>query len=307
LADVVKVAKLLQQAANAEGIELLTNGIDPYNDIEGAPLQLTSSRYANMARYFDTIGPAGARMMRQTVAVQVNIALGRDPIRRWRLLNALAAPLIALFANSPRYAGRDTGYGSFRSQVWRETDPARTGVFPNARDPIAEYLDFGLNAPALLSPFGDQDFRPFRDWMEEAKLPDWRAHLTTLFPDVRPKGYFEVRSVDAQPPVRYGALTALVCGVVLDETASSEAERILPAPSRALVERAGRHGVSDSEMLDLCRQLTEIARQGCHRLGEEFLSGVQLEIAGQEWDALLQATRAVNGAGDSSARERLRR
>lgn len=308
LSDVVSVATLLQEAAESEGIELLTCGIDPYNDLDAAPLQLTASRYANMARYFDTIGPAGARMMRQTVAVQVNLAHGPDPIRRWRLLNRMAAPLIALFANSRRYAGRDTEHASYRTQVWRETDPARTGVFRGASDPVEEYLDFALDAPTLLSPFGDHSFRPFRDWMAEgAQLSDWRGHLTTLFPEIRPKGYFEIRSVDAQPPGRYGALTALLCGVVLDEIASQEAERVLPAATPALLERAGKQGVADAQLFDVCQQLTGIAVQGCQRLGGDFLDGVHLDHAQQEWTALLRATPPFSGAGDSSARTRLRR
>lgn len=289
LSDVVMVATRLQQAAESDGIELLTCGIDPYNDIDGAPLQLASSRYANMARYFDTIGPAGARMMRQTAAVHVNLALGSDPLRRWRLLNALAAPLIALFANSRRYAGRDTGYASYRSLVWRWTDQARTGVFSGTPDPIGEYLDFGLNAPVILSPFGDRLFRPFREWMSQADLSDWRGHLTTLFPEIRPKQYFEVRSVDAQPPERYAALTALLCGLVLDELSSREAERVVPVPTPALLARAGMRGVSDPELLEVCQQLTEIATLGCRRLGGDFLEESHLERAREEWAVLLDA------------------
>ncbi|HSL71262.1 MAG TPA: glutamate-cysteine ligase family protein, partial [Longimicrobiales bacterium] len=106
-------AGLIDEAARA-GIDLVTSGIDPYNDSTAAPLQLHTKRYESMARCFARIGPAGARMMRQTTAVQVNIGLGPDAYARWRLLNKLAPVLTALFANSSQYAGRDTGYASYR-------------------------------------------------------------------------------------------------------------------------------------------------------------------------------------------------
>src|SRR5436309_3295116 len=44
-------------------------------------------------------------------------------------------------------------------------------------------------------------------------LDDWNLHLTTLFPEVRLKGYIEIRSADSQPPERMLALPALVKGV----------------------------------------------------------------------------------------------
>ena len=49
---------------------------------------------------------------------------------------------------------------------------------------------------------------PFRRFLDDgldgepATLDDWRLHLTTLFPEVRLKGYIELRSADSQPPDR---------------------------------------------------------------------------------------------------------
>jgi glutamate--cysteine ligase len=307
LDDVLSVAKLLEHGAAAHDIDLMTHGIDPYHDITSAPLQLASSRYANMARYFETIGPAGARMMRQTSALQFNLSLGADPLHRWRLLNCLAAPLIALFANSRFYAGQDTGYASYRARVWRDTDPARTGVFSSSVDPIEEYLDFALNAPVILSPYADKGFRPFEAWLRVAGIEEWRAHLTTLFPEVRPKGYFEIRSIDAQAPARYAAVVALICGLVLDDESAEQALMILPKARIALLARAAKCGKSDPEFLELCTKLIGIAEAGCLRLGRAFLSDDYLRQARTEWMALLEAHPTFSDGGDSSARIRLPR
>src|ERR687890_763464 len=105
----------LPAAAAGEGIDLLATGIDPFNSIEQAPLLVTAKRYQLMAEYFATLGPAGARMMRQTASFQINLDFDEEPWFRWRVLNALAPYVTAIFANSPIYGGTPTGYQSTRA------------------------------------------------------------------------------------------------------------------------------------------------------------------------------------------------
>ena len=92
---------MIRDAMSKEAIELLARGVDPYNDIKDVPLQLGRDRYARMTRYFDSIGPSGVQMMRQTAALQINLERGNDPKERWRLLNSLAPVIVALFAIAP--------------------------------------------------------------------------------------------------------------------------------------------------------------------------------------------------------------
>jgi glutamate--cysteine ligase len=288
LDDLGTFATGLLDAAHSASIELVSAGIDPYNDISAAPLQLRSPRYSNMARYFERIGPAGARMMRQTTAVQINLGLGPNPLARWHVLNALAPALSALFANSRMYAGSDTGYASYRAQVWRETDPLRTGVFAESADPVEAYLDFALAAPVIVSPFGDRDFHPFQYWQERAvSLADWRSHLTTLFPEIRPKGYFELRSIDAQPIERLPLVIGFVCGLAFDEAAAQAAAVLLSPPSLEQLERAGRFGLQDPEFHEACTQLGDLAWAGCKRLGASFIDPGLVAKLQEEWAATL--------------------
>ena len=92
-----------------------------------------TKRYERMADYLGRRGPAGARMMRQTASFQVALDLDDEPWLRWRVLNAAAPYVVAIFANSPVYAGVETGCASTRAQVWRALDPARTGLPWGAR------------------------------------------------------------------------------------------------------------------------------------------------------------------------------
>jgi glutamate--cysteine ligase len=71
LRDLTRVTATLRQAAETSGIALLDAGIDPINSIHDVPLQLHADRYRRMDSYFSLRGVAGARMMRQTAAIQV--------------------------------------------------------------------------------------------------------------------------------------------------------------------------------------------------------------------------------------------
>ncbi len=271
----------LRAAAGEEGIELLSVGIDPHNPVERAPLQLCGPRYGRMAEYFATIGPNGARMMRQTASMQVNLDWPEDPLVAWRVLNAAAPYLTAIFANSPVYHGAPTEHRSVRAHTWRELDPARTGAFHCAGDPVAEYLAFALDAPAMLKPGPSEPVRTAAEWIERGEFTeeDWRTHLTTLFPEVRPKGFAEVRSVDALDPEWWAAPLVLLSGISRALRGMRAAADLLGVPDPALLRRAGRVGLSDPEIARVARDLFEIGLEGAASLGEAYVPPANLETA----------------------------
>lgn len=260
------------------GIDLLAVGVDPRNGIESVPLRLPGTRYVRMTAFMEAIGTGGARMMRQTASFQVSLDFGADPLARWRLWNAMAPYVTAIFANSPVYRGVPTGDRSVRARIWRELDGGRTGCFPCA-DPIEEYLDFALAAPVILGP-GDGSYRPFAEWDAAGCMgPDeWRLHLTTLFPEVRPKGFAEVRSADAVDPRFYAAPLVLLAGVGYDDASLRAALDLLGDPDPSLLVSAGRDGLSDPSIARISRDLADLAMRGARSLGGYF-SGADLEEA----------------------------
>ncbi|HLA14926.1 MAG TPA: glutamate-cysteine ligase family protein, partial [Gemmatimonadaceae bacterium] len=178
-----RLAGMIETEMKAEGIMLITRGVDPYNDIAEVPLQLKRQRHVRMTEYFNSIGDAGIRMMRQTAALQINVERGTEPFSRWLLLNAIAPVVIALFASSGSYAGSDTGFASYRSQLWRTLDPSRTGLAYDPDDPLRHYLNFALNAGAISSGTtgASTRYQSFRRWMKNAdvSMDDWEFHLST--------------------------------------------------------------------------------------------------------------------------------
>lgn len=272
---------IIREAMQVAGIELIACGVDPRNGIEAVPLQLHRDRYARMTRFFDAIGPSGVRMMRQTAAVQINLERGPSPLARWTLLNSLAPYIVALFANSRRYAGKRTEYASYRAHLWRTLDPSRTGLPCDSTDPSARYLAFALDAKAMRSSDGTRPWLTFRDWMraETVSDDDWQFHLSTLFPEVRPKEFFEIRSADAIDSDHLAAPVVFVAGIVYDGESASGASQLMPAPNEELLERAGRLGLADPEIHRIVSRLTELALSGAKRLGEGYISSADVAVA----------------------------
>jgi glutamate--cysteine ligase len=268
----------LMDAARDAGIELLAVGVEPRNGIETVPMQLPGRRYVRQTRFMETIGTGGTRMMRQTAAMQVSVDFGAEPLAAWRVLNAMAPYVTAIFANSPIYRGEPTGHRSYRARIWRELDGGRTGCFA-CDDPVGEYLDFALAAPALL--LGDDErFRPFAEWNAHgcATPDDWRAHLTTLFPEVRPKGFAEVRSADALAPEWYAAPLVLLAGIVHHPPTLRAAADLLGAPDPGLLHAAGGDGLSDPRIAAVARDLAELALAGAAAL-PGFFAGADVDEA----------------------------
>ncbi len=274
LADVRAVLEPLAGEALDAGIRLLARGMDPDTPVAATALRVDADRYRRMSAHYDRHGPAGRRMMRQTAALHLNLDLGAHPRERWWVANALVPALIALFANSPRAEGRASGFRSTRAQQWRELDPARTGVQGREEDPEAAYLAFALDAPAFLLGPEDGLARSFRSWAASgADTADWRTHLTTLFPEVRPRGYLELRCLDALPLRWYGAPLALCTGVLWNEPTLRESLEALPAADAHILERAGRHGLADPEVAARAALALDLALTGLRRMGDDGWPG----------------------------------
>jgi len=272
---------LLQDAMATDGIELLARGVDPYNDIDAVPLQLRRDRYQRMTRYFESIGPSGVRMMRQTAALQINLERGEDPKFRWRILNHLAPIVVGLFANSRDYAGKRTEWASYRSRLWRTLDPSRTGIIYDDSAYEQRYLSFALNAFAIRSGGEGRSYRTFREWMIDPQVneAEWQFHLSTLFPEVRPKEYFELRSADTIDPAHLFAPLVFVTGLVYDPDSSVSASEVLGLPDPMLLPRAASLGLKDPEVFSLAAVLFGLAIEGATRLGEDYISARHLEDA----------------------------
>jgi glutamate--cysteine ligase len=210
------------------------------------------------------------------------------------VLNAAAPFFVAIFANSPIYAGERTGHQSSRADVWRKLDPSRTGLPYHKDAPVQAYLDFALDAPAILLPTVDDEHRPFGEWLDRANpTPDeWQDHLSTLFPEVRPRGHLELRSADAVAPDWYAAPLALAAGILYDPQTLRSVADLLPPPELSLLERAGRLGVHDPAIASTSSDLFELALAGCAGLGSAYFHPSDLDEARAYFERYTRRGRA---------------
>jgi len=224
-------------------------------------------------------------MMRQTASFQVCVDGGETPERTWTVLNALAPYMVAIFANSPTYAGLETGHRSFRRHIWATLDSRRTGMLGMTDDPVEEYVEFALQAPAFLMPDVGGEAAPFSYWLPRgATADDWCTHLSTLFPEVRPRGYFELRSADVVAPEWYAVPLVLVTGLVYHAPSLDAAAELLGAPDPALLARSGRFGLTDPTLRAVAPALCDLALDGCIALGTAFVGSVDLGAASEYFD-----------------------
>lgn len=249
-ADVSHIAGQLRPL----GLTLLPTAIDPHRTPRR---QLRAPRYDAMEAYYDRLGSTGRLMMCSTAAVQVNLDAGSDAAdvrRRWRLLNAVGPVFVAAFANSPVHAGRHTGWKSARQAVWQRLDPPRTSAPVPGADPVVGWAEYALDAPVMVrrrpGAWRCEPELTFRQWLDSRAPPttdDLAYHLTTLFPPVRPRGWFEVRYVDAQSqtwwPVPIAVLTALVDDPRAGDLAMAAAE-----PVAGAWQVAARRGLADPRL-----------------------------------------------------------
>jgi glutamate--cysteine ligase len=226
------------------GIGFLGLGFSPKWTLAETPI-MPKERYAIMMRYMPTRGRRGLDMMFRTATVQVNMDFGgeADMVAKMRVGLALQPVATALFANSPFTDGRPNGFQSYRAEVWRDTDPDRTGLLPFAFENgmgFERYADYALDVPMYFvyrdKRYIDVAGASFRDFLG-GKLPalpgvrptldDWADHLTTLFPDVRLKRFLEMRGADAGSFAQILALPALWAGLLYDKDALSEASALI--------------------------------------------------------------------------------
>ena len=218
------------------GIGFLTLGMSPKWSLAETPV-MPKSRYAIMARYMPKVGTRGRDMMFRTSTVQANLDFSseQDMAAKMRVGLALQPAIAALFANSPFTDGKLNGLLSARSEIWRHTDPARTGMLAFAFEPgmgFERYVDYALDVPLYFVKRGDhyQDVAgaSFRDLLagrlkempgERATMADWANHLASIFPEVRLKRYLEMRGPDVGPSERIVAMSALMAGLYYDPDA----------------------------------------------------------------------------------------
>ena len=250
---------------------------------------MPKQRYDIMMRHMPRVGTLGLDMMLRTCTIQVNLDYSSeaDMAKKFRTGLALQPLATALFANSPFTDGKPNGFLSYRSHIWTDTDPHRTGMLPFVFEDgfgYERWVDYMLDVPMYFvfrdGKYIDAAGHSFRDFLrgELAVLPgelptqsDWWDHLSTAFPEVRLKSFLEMRGADGGPWNRICALPAFWVGLLYDEGALDAAWDLVKdwsmeereALRAAVPEQALAAPIPGGRNLrDLAREVLDIAHAG---------------------------------------------
>ena len=283
------------------GLGFLGLGLWPDKTRTDLPI-MPKGRYKIMLDHMPRVGTMGLDMMMRTCTIQTNLDYSSeaDMVKKFRVSLALQPLATALFANSPFLEGKPNGFLSYRSHIWTDTDPHRTGMLPFVFDDgfgYERYADYMLDVPMYFvfrdGKYVDAAGLDFKDFMRgqlsvrPGEMPtrtDWADHLSTAFPEVRLKSFLEMRGADGGPWNTICALPAFWVGLLYDQTAldaawdlvkdwTIEAQQVLrdEVPAKALAAASPCGGT----LHDVAREVLKIA------------------------DAGLKARARLNGAGDS--------
>ncbi|RDE06342.1 glutamate--cysteine ligase [Sphingomonas aracearum] len=302
------------------GLGFLGLGFWPDKTRDVLPV-MPKGRYAIMLRHMPRVGSLGLDMMLRTCTIQVNLdyASEADMAKKFRVGLALQPLATALFANSPFTEGKPNGFLSFRSHIWSDTDPARTGMLPFVFEDgfgYERYADYALDVPMYFvyrdGRYIDAAGLSFRDFLrgelsvlpgEKPTLDDWNDHLSTAFPEVRLKTFLEMRGADGGPWGRICALPALWVGLLYDGAALDSAWDVVKnwtmeerETLRASVPKLGLDApiAGGRRLRDVAGEALEIAHAG-------LAARARLDAGGSNETGFLDPLREVVRSGKTPA------
>lgn len=277
-------------------IHFLSLGVTPLWSVADIPA-MPKSRYGIMTKYMQEVGTLGTSMMYRSATVQANLDFSdeADMVKKLRVSVALQPIITALFANSPFIDGKPSGYLSFRSHIWLNTDRARTGMLPFAFEPgfgFDRYAEHALDVPMYFvirkGEYINTAGESFRAFMagklpqlpgERPTVKDWENHLSTLFPEVRLKQFLEQRGADMGDRGHILALAAIWTGLLYDTEAldaawdlvsdwtETERQTLRNDVPRTAIHTPFRGGT----VADIARLVVDLAGDGLRR--RKYLAG----------------------------------
>ncbi|MEW2293068.1 glutamate--cysteine ligase [Streptomyces sp. NPDC006743] len=276
---------VLARAAAGRGLRIASSGSPVLGLVTPVPLT-PGPRYAESLSLFRALDDEQSAC---ACHVHVGVADPGEAIEVSNHLRPWLPTLIALTANSPYWAGRDTGYASWRTTTW--------GRWPVAGPP-----------PYFESP------AHFRSLVEELIATGTVMDRGGLYWDIRPSHHLptmEVRVADAgltpEDTVLLAAVVrALTATALTAVRAGDPAPRPAPEMLRAACWRAARDGLSGHALDPVTRRLLPQTRQTEHMLraiSHALHRNGDLDLVRTQWDRL--RTRG-NGADRQRAAYRHR-
>ena len=266
-------------AARQVGSEIVAAGTHPFSHWREQKLT-PKERYAHLDTTFQQIAH---ELIIFGCHVHVGIANRDDALQVFNRARAWLSPLLALSANSPFWLGEETGYASYRTELWHRFP--MTGP-PSAFVDVAEYdrvVEMLVSAGVI----------------RDATNIYWDLRLSPHAPTI------EFRVADVCLTVDEAVMMAgLIRG--LARTCYEQAQRgetlDTPRPEllRAAHWQAARYGL-EGELVDV----SAMQKRPAAEVIETFLTFVRPGLEAQgDWEEVAHLTREVLAHGNGARRQR---
>ncbi len=278
-AEILRLRRGVAEAAAKEGARIAAASTHPFSHWREHPVT-PKQRYKNIADYYQ-------RLTEELLAYGLHVHVGlEDREAAVQVINRARvwlAPMLALSANSPFWLGDDTGYASFRTQVW--------GRLPTAGQPA-----------------------PFESLAEyDALVKVLVATGTVVEPT---KIYWDIRLSENQPTIEFRVMdmcsrvdeAVMMAGLAraLVRTCHEQAVREEPYPKtrpellRAAHWLASRYGL-DAKLADVEAGRAVPARE----MIEKLLAFVRPALEeGRDWEEVSALVRDTLKHGNGASRQR---
>ena len=278
-AELTRLRREVGAAAAREGSRIAAAGTHPFSHWEDQKIT-PRRRYAGIAEEYEQLA---REHLIYGCHVHVGINDREAAIRVMNRARLWLAPLLALASNSPFWLGRDTGYDSYRTEIWRRWPMAGT---PQVFDSRAEY-----------------------DRLVEALVATGSvSDATKIYWDLRPSARFETLEFRVSDVCLTVDEAVMIAGLAraLARTCHGQVMRgeplepVRPELLRAAKWRAARYGL-DGELVDVVKAEAVAAHELIERLLARLRDALEEDGA---WEEVAGLVRATLKRGNGAARQR---
>ncbi|MDP9072396.1 MAG: carboxylate-amine ligase [Actinomycetota bacterium] len=278
--ELARLRHQVMAAAVAEGTRICASGTHPFSHWNEGHAITPKPAYVALERDYQQLA------REQLVCgchVHVGFPDGEDAIEVLNRVGPWLSPIVALAVNSPFWAGVDTGYGSFRTEVWRRWPMAG---LPHVFESRAEYDQ--LVRELVVTGSIDDPARIYWDVRPSAKFATLEFRATDI-----------CLTVDEAVLVA-GLVRALAQSCHTEAVAGRPVPRVRPEMLRASMWRAARYGV-EADLVDVLTPRAVPARE----MVEELLAFLRPALADRgEWEEISGLARETAARGTGAARQR---
>ena len=279
--EITEMRRKLMAAAERVGARIAAAGTHPFSDWREEGSEVTPDEsYLGLERDYQ-------RLAREKIICGCHVHVGiSDPEAAIQVLNWVRSwlpTILAFSVNSPFWLGEDTGYGSYRTEIWRRWPTAGTP------DPFGSRAEFDRLVDVLIGTGSIDD---------PARI-HWDVRPSPRFPTL------EFRVTDVCLTVDDAVMVAALVRALV-RTCHAQAVKDDPPPlpraelMRLATWRAARYGV-EGDLVDVVGEQSLPAREMI-RVFLDFI-GPALEEH-REWDVVTGLVDHVLEDGSGAARQR---